>query len=89
MKSYFTSYRKKAQLQTQINKKYIERIEKKPFTTYTSTEIAHNLKNENLKKNLQNIDGAIYGGRSSSVAQVDFSVLLEVANDLYKKQIVS
>ncbi|MBC7389332.1 MAG: hypothetical protein H7329_08990 [Opitutaceae bacterium] len=70
-------------------KKYIERIENKPFTTYTSTEIALNLKNENLKKNLQNIDGAIYGGRSSSVAQVDFSILLEVANDLYKKHLVS
>ncbi len=70
-------------------KKYIERIENKPFTTYTSTEIAFNLKNDNLKKNLQNIDGAIYGGRSSSVAKTDFSVLLEVANDLYKNHQVS
>ena len=70
-------------------KKYIERIEHKPYTTFTSTEIAQNLNNVSLKKNLQNIDGAIYGGRSTSAAQTDFQILLEVANSLYNKQLVS
>ena len=70
-------------------KKYIERLEQKPYTTYTSTEIAMNLKNEGLRKNLQNIDGAIYGGRSSAVAARDFSILLDVANELYLKNINS
>ena len=67
-------------------KKYIESLENKPYTTYTSSEIGHFLKNESIKKNLQNIDVAIYSGRVAEVASNDFAVLREEAIRLYTKR---
>lgn len=67
-------------------KKYIEALENKPYTTYTSSEIGHYLKNESIKKNLQNIDVAIYSGRVAEVASNDFAVLREEAIRLYIKR---
>jgi hypothetical protein len=64
-------------------KKYIESLENKPYTTFTSSEIGYYLKNESIKKNLQNIDIAIYSGRGAGVASQDFSALREVAVNLY------
>lgn len=60
-------------------KQYMEELSDKPYTTFTSTEIATQLKRENLKKNLQNIDAAIYGGRSRAAASEDFDLLRRVA----------
>lgn len=62
-----------------IWKKYIESLSEKPYTTFTSTEIATHLKRENLKKNLQGIDSAIYGGRFRATVQEDFEMLRRVA----------
>jgi hypothetical protein len=67
-------------------KKYIETIENKPYTTYTSSEIGHYLKNDSIKKNLQSIDVAIYSGRVAEVATNDFAVLREEAIRLYTKR---
>ena len=60
-------------------KKYIQVLADKPYTTFTSSEIATQLKREGLKKNLQSIDAAIYGGRSKAMASEDFEVLRRVA----------
>ena len=67
-------------------KKYIEALENKPYTTFTSSEIGHYLNNESIKKNLQSIDVAIYSGRVAEVATTDFSVLRIEAIRLYTKR---
>lgn len=43
-------------------KKYIQRVNGKPFTTFTSTEISHVLPDPALKQALSEIDRWIYGG---------------------------
>ncbi len=65
-------------------KKYLQSLEEKPYTTFTSAEIAKNLNKEYLKKNLQSIDAAIYGGRTLSLATEDFAELRRVAISLYQ-----
>lgn len=60
-------------------KKYMESLSEKPYTTFTSAEIATQLKRENLKKNLQGIDAAIYGGRFKGTVPEDFEILRRVA----------
>jgi hypothetical protein len=67
-------------------KKYIEKLSDKPITTHTSAEIATQLKNESLKKNLQNIDVAIYSGRNNQAGNQDFVSLRQTAKDLYVNQ---
>lgn len=67
-------------------KKYIQSLENKPFTTYTSSEIGYHLKNESIKKNLQNIDVAMYSGRAAEVAANDFAVLRQIAIDIYSRE---
>lgn len=66
-------------------KKYIEKLEDKPYTTFTSSEIAYHLHRPELKKNLQGIDVAIYSGRTGTVASQDFTSLRETAIQLYTK----
>lgn len=68
-------------------KKYIQGLETRPYTTYTSSEIANHLRREHLKKNLQNIDAAIYGGRKLSTAAEDFSLLRRVAIEIYLERV--
>lgn len=66
-------------------KRYITSLDDKPYTTYTSAEIAFHLKREEVKKNLQNIDSAIYGGRKLSAAAEDFALLKKIAIELYQR----
>jgi len=67
-------------------KKYMETLSEKPITTYTSAEIALHLKNEQLKRNLQNIDVAIYSGRVNTIKSDDFNSLRNIAIDLYSSK---
>lgn len=64
-------------------KKYIQKLEKKPYTTFTSSEIGRYLKNDNVKKNLRNIDVAMYSGREHELPIQDFLALRELAVMLY------
>ncbi len=66
-------------------KKYIQKLEGKPFTTFTSAEIGRNLKNDKVKINLRNIDVAMYSGRVSELPSQDFLALRELAVILYQK----
>lgn len=42
-------------------KNYLERLEKKPFATYTTREIVDNMPDDALAEALKNMDGIIYG----------------------------
>ncbi|MBP6386201.1 MAG: hypothetical protein KA327_06220 [Pseudarcicella sp.] len=73
-------------------KKYIERIENKPFTTFTTKEILDNLKDERLNDALKEIDSTIYGGLVSSKTKVSLEILNNLARGLYiekRKQFLS
>ena len=64
-------------------KKYIERIENKPFTTFTTKEILDNLKDNRLSDALREIDATVYGGVYSSKTIASLQVLQELAEGLY------
>ncbi len=73
-------------------KKYIEKIDKKPFTTFTTKEILDNLKDERLNDALKEIDSTIYGGVVSSQTKKSLDILKNLAKGLYtekKKQFLS
>lgn len=64
-------------------KKYIERIENKPFTTFTTKEILDNLKDNRLSDALREIDATVYGGVYSNQTIASLQVLQELAEGLY------
>ncbi len=67
-------------------KKYIERIENKPFTTFTTKEILDNLKDARLSDALREIDATVYGGVYSNKTIASLQVLQELANGLYRER---
>ena len=67
-------------------KKYIERIENKPFTTFTTKEILDNLKDNRLSDALREIDATVYGGVYSNQTIASLQVLQELAEGLYHKR---
>ena len=67
-------------------KKYIERIEHKPFTTFTTKEILDNLKDNRLSDALREIDATVYGGVYSSKTIASLQVLQELAEGLYRER---
>ena len=67
-------------------KKYIERIENKPFTTFTTKEILDNLKDNRLSDALREIDATVYGGVYSSKTIASLQVLQELAEGLYRER---
>jgi hypothetical protein len=67
-------------------KKYIERIENKPFTTFTTKEILDNLKDSRLSDALREIDATVYGGVYSSKTIASLQVLQELAEGLYRER---
>ena len=73
---------------TVLWKKYLQRLEKKPFDTYTTKEIMDNLPDESLSNALREIDGVIYGGVSSSKTKTaeSLEVLREIANQTYRQR---
>ncbi len=67
-------------------KKYIERIEDKPFTTFTTKEILDNLKDNRLSDALREIDATVYGGVYSSKTIASLQILQELAEGLYRER---
>jgi hypothetical protein len=64
---------------------YIERLEEKPFTTFTTKEILDNLKDDRLSDALREIDGTIYGGNFSKKTVASLAILDELAQGLYRE----
>ena len=67
-------------------KKYIERLENKPFTTFTTKEILDNLKDSRLSDALREIDATVYGGVYSNKTIASLQVLQELADGLYRER---
>ncbi len=66
-------------------KKYIERLENKPFTTFTTKEILDNLKDNRLADALREIDATVYGGVYSKKTIASLQILQELAEGLYRE----
>ncbi|RAJ98057.1 hypothetical protein LX87_02965 [Larkinella arboricola] len=69
-------------------RKYMERIESKPFTSLTTREIAELVQDNRLADALKEIDGAIYGGVYSDHTQQSLRILSEVADSAYRRNSV-
>lgn len=67
-------------------KRYIQRVDGKPYTTYTSTEIFKVLPQAELKKSLQEIDRWIYGGVEMKDWRNNLEQIKEVSTQLYNKK---
>ena len=67
-------------------KKYLERLEQKPFATYTTREIVDNIPDEALEKALRDIDGIIYGQVKSKNMEMSLQVLRSVALRAYLRR---
>ncbi|TDE13974.1 hypothetical protein E0F88_18675 [Dyadobacter psychrotolerans] len=67
-------------------KNYLERLEKKPFATYTTREIMDNMPDDALAEALKNMDGIIYGQVKSKNMDVFLEVLKSGATRLYRSK---
>jgi hypothetical protein len=67
-------------------KNYLERLEKKPFATYTTREIVDNMPDEALAEALKNMDGIIYGQVKSNKMDVSLEVLKAGATRIYRSK---
>ncbi|TDB63502.1 hypothetical protein EZE20_16390 [Arundinibacter roseus] len=67
-------------------KNYLERVEKKPFATYTTREIVDNIPDEALENALKDIDRIIYGQVKSEKMDPSLQVLKNVAQRLYRQR---
>ena len=65
-------------------KNYLERLENKPFATYTTREIMDNMPDDILADALKNMDGIIYGQVKSKTMDSSLEVLKEGATRLYR-----
>ncbi|WAC11045.1 hypothetical protein [Dyadobacter pollutisoli] len=65
-------------------KNYLERLEKKPFATYTTREIMDNMPDDDLADALKNMDGIVYGQGKSQNMDVYLEVLKTGATRLYR-----
>ncbi|WP_025765186.1 hypothetical protein [Dyadobacter tibetensis] len=69
-----------------IWKNYLERLENKPFATYTTREIIDNMPDAKLAEALKNLDGIIYGQVKSSKMNVFLEVLKDGGTKIYKNK---
>ncbi|WP_428667802.1 hypothetical protein [Runella sp.] len=67
-------------------KMYLQRLERKPYATYTTKEITDNLSNQQLAGALKSIDGVIYGGLASYDTADSLNVLRDVATQSYRNR---
>jgi hypothetical protein len=67
-------------------KRYLQRVEGKPYLTYTSLEINRLLADQTLKKTLQEIDRWIYGGMPIENLSQCLRNLREKSVELYEKK---
>lgn len=67
-------------------KNYLERLENKPFATYTTREIMDNMPDDLLAEALKNMDGIIYGQAKSKEMEGSLEVLKAGATRLYRSK---
>jgi hypothetical protein len=67
-------------------KNYLERLEKKPFATYTTREIVDNMPDEALAEALKNMDSIIYGQVISKNMAESLEVLKSGATRIYRNK---
>ena len=67
-------------------KKHLEVIESRPYSSYTSKEIGHLLKNNRLLDALKNIDRAVYGQEVSSTIIDELDVLKRISVERYEQK---
>lgn len=67
-------------------KNYLERLEKKPFATYTTREIIDNMPDDALAQALKKMDGIIYGQVKSNNMDTFLEVLKTGATKLYRSK---
>jgi hypothetical protein len=67
-------------------KNYLERLEKKPFATYTTREIMDNMTDNLLADALKDMDGIVYGQAKSNNMNASLEVLKEGAKRMYKQK---
>jgi flagellar biosynthesis regulator FlbT len=67
-------------------KTYLQRLEQKPFLTYTTKEIIDNLPDEDLADALRQIDSVVYGGQASVDLKASLEILRNTADQTYQKQ---
>jgi hypothetical protein len=67
-------------------KNYLERLEKKPFATYTTREIIDNMPDDALADALKNMDSIVYGQGKSRNMEVYLEVLKTGATRIYRNR---
>ena len=67
-------------------KKYMERLERKPFSSFTTKEIIDTLPDDRLAEALKAIDMAIYGGANANRAMDSLETLKNIANRSYLRR---
>ncbi|MCF2489516.1 hypothetical protein [Dyadobacter sp. CY347] len=67
-------------------KNYLERLENKPFATYTTREIVDNMPDEALAEALKNMDSIIYGQVISKNMAESLEVLKSGATRIYRNK---
>ena len=67
-------------------KKYLERLEKKPYTSLTSREIAERIGDDRLADALRETDRMIYGGSFTDQSPLALRVLRDVAISAYQRR---
>ncbi len=67
-------------------KKYLERLEKKPYTSLTSSEIADRIGDDRLADALRETDRMIYGGSFTDQSPLALRVLRDVAVTAYQRR---
>ncbi|MCF0049772.1 hypothetical protein LXM25_06890 [Dyadobacter sp. LJ53] len=67
-------------------KNYLERLENKPFATYTTREIVDNMPDEALAEALKNMDSIIYGQAISKNMAQSLEVLKSGATRIYRNK---
>jgi len=67
-------------------KKYMEKLDKSPYTKFTTKEIIKTYKDKSLFAALRTIDKAIYGGVEENEIKKRFEDLLSFSDQLYRKR---
>lgn len=67
-------------------KKYIEKVDNIPYSTYTTREISQHLPDINLKETLQAIDRYVYGGIQPNNIGEHLGRLQTQANQIYERK---
>lgn len=78
---------KEVERATVLWKKYLEKLLKLPFATYTTKEILDTIPNEQLMQALKDIDGIIYGHSGTGKTIDDLlNVLKDIAEEAYQQK---